>query len=103
MTFAYTNLTNIGILDKPVHVILQDASTKTVTKIGQVSLLPNLTLHNVLYVAEFKYNLLSVSKLLEDQSLYARFHLNTCLFQVLTTDLVWQWHTKLVACIDLIM
>ena len=88
MTFSYTNLTNISTLDKPIHVILPDASIKTVTKIGQVSLLPNLTLHNVLYVPDFKYNLLLVSKLLEDQSLYARFHSNTCLFQVLTTNLV---------------
>jgi len=88
MTFAYTNLTNISTLAKPINVILPDASIKIVTTIGQVSLLPNLTLHNVLYVPDFKYNLLSVSKLLQNQTLYARFHSDICLFQVPTTDMV---------------
>ena len=88
MTFDSTLFTNITYLANPVHIILPDASLKTVTQIGEIALLPNLSLNNVLYVPKFKYNLLSVSKLLDDLPLYTNFYSYTCIFQDLIIDLV---------------
>ena len=87
MTFDSTLFTNITYLANPVHIILPYAWLKTITQIGQIALLPILSLKNVFHVPEFKYDLLSVSKLL-DQALYTKFYSDTCIFQGLTTDLV---------------
>lgn len=51
-------------------VTLPDGTLKSVTKTSSISLHPNLHIDIVLYVPEFKYNLLSVTKLLIDLHLY---------------------------------
>jgi len=60
-------------LKKPIMVRLPDGSTKHVFMIGDITVCSEIILKDVLYVKEFKYNLLSISKLLEDGNLVALF------------------------------
>ncbi|KAF7815292.1 Copia protein [Senna tora] len=62
-------------------VTLPDGSVKMVTKLGCAVLNNCLSLHNVLYVPEFKYNLISVSKLVCDSSIQVQFHSSGCIMQ----------------------
>jgi len=73
---------------KPTHVILPDGSIKSVTKVGQIPLQSNLVLQNVLYVPEFKFNLLSIGKLLSDQPIFTTIYYHKCVFQDLITEKV---------------
>lgn len=73
-------------LKQPVLVTLPDGTTKTVTTVGQIKLTPSITLYHVLLIPDFKYNLLSVSKLLHTQRLSAHFTLNIWKFQVPSTN-----------------
>lgn len=49
--------------------------------IGQILLNSNLTIDNVLFVPNFKFNLLSVGKMIKAKSLVAEFTLTSCQFQ----------------------
>lgn len=60
-------------LHKPVLIGLPDGSLKHVLIAGTVHLSKDIILEDVLYVPEFKLNLLSVSKLVEKTSLDAHF------------------------------
>lgn len=60
------------IITSPVIVHLPDGSIKTVKNIGEVKL-RKITLKNVLYVPDFKHNLLSV-QLLRDSNLGVLFY-----------------------------
>ena len=88
MTHDFSLFTSHKTLLSAIHITLADGTLKKVSVIGQIPLNPQLTLHNVLYVPGFKFNLLSVGKLLADYSLCALFYLEKCLFQDLTTNLV---------------
>ena len=68
------------ILSSPIHITLPDGALKQVSIIGKTPLNSQLTLHNALYVPGFKFNLLSVSKLLPNCSLCALFYPDKCLF-----------------------
>ena len=57
------------ILQKPILIRLSDGNTKTVTMVGNIKIHPKIILKDVLYVKDFKYSLLSISKLLEDSDL----------------------------------
>ncbi|XP_071728320.1 uncharacterized protein [Rutidosis leptorrhynchoides] len=61
---------------------------KLVKTIGDVTINPNLTLHNVFYVPEFKLNLLSIGRLIRKQKLLAIFLPDYFLFQDLLTKKV---------------
>ena len=63
---------SIRVLVKPIKVDLPDE----VTMVGNVKLTTNLTLYNVFYVPDFKFNLLSVGKLLNNQNMAALFFPN---------------------------
>ncbi|KAF7836927.1 Cysteine-rich RLK (receptor-like protein kinase) 8 [Senna tora] len=65
----------------PIKVHLPDSATKTVKTKGQVTLHPKLTLHDVLYIPSFKFNLLSVCKLVKETNLHLTFHKNYCIVQ----------------------
>ncbi|WOG98596.1 hypothetical protein DCAR_0417940 [Daucus carota subsp. sativus] len=52
-----------------------------VSQVGTVMLTPSITLQHVLYVPEFKHNLLSVGKLLDQNNLIAKFDQDKCFFQ----------------------
>ncbi|KAL0408068.1 UNVERIFIED_CONTAM: hypothetical protein Sradi_1741200 [Sesamum radiatum] len=65
----------------PTCVHLPDGITQSVTHTGTIHLHPTLTLKDVLYVPEFKYNLLSVSTLCLHTSIEVKFHSSHCLFE----------------------
>ncbi|VFQ64259.1 unnamed protein product [Cuscuta campestris] len=75
-------------LVKPIMVTLPDGSHKAVSKAGHVTFPQNLVLTDVLYVPEFKFNLISVSKLIDTHKLNAQFLPNECVFQDLLTEQV---------------
>ena len=79
---------NLDILSKPVYITLLDGSVNHVTLGGNVRLDTNIVLKKALYVPEFKFNLLSVTKLLADQKLCIHIYPTECLFQDLTTSKV---------------
>lgn len=63
-------------LKRPVLITLPDGSTKSISVVGKIKLTLALTLHYVLFVPDFKYNLLSVGKLLNTQKLIAHFFID---------------------------
>jgi len=65
MTFDSNLFSHTTTLLSPVSVPLPDGTLKPVTITGDIPL-SSTTLHNVLYVPNFKYNLLSVAKFLAD-------------------------------------
>lgn len=52
-----------------------------ISHIGDVCLFPNEMLKDVLFVPNFKFNLLSVSKIPRDLSCFVSFYLDFCVFQ----------------------
>ncbi|XP_074278243.1 uncharacterized protein LOC141601836 [Silene latifolia] len=68
-------------LTRPILVGLPDGSTKLVVFSGSVCILPTLIIHNVLYVPEFKYNLLFVGRLLSTSQLLIQFSVENCVIQ----------------------
>lgn len=58
-----TLLFNIQTLSKPILINLPNLLNVKVFQTGSVTILPDYTLHHVLFVPSFKYNLLSVHKL----------------------------------------
>ena len=68
-------------LNKGFNVGLPDGTIKHIKHVGTVILSKDLTLNNVLYMPDFKHNLLSLSKLLEDKDLDVLFFKDQCIFQ----------------------
>lgn len=68
-------------LSKPIVLSLPNGSHATVTHTGSVNLTPTLVLHDVLYVSTFKFNLLSIPKLLAQTSYTVKFTRFHCYFQ----------------------
>lgn len=68
-------------LEKHVNVGLPDGSITRVSQAGTVKLSPNITLRDVLYIPDFKNNLLSVSKVVEGSKIEVVFDDNGCVFQ----------------------
>ena len=62
------------ILTNPIIVHLPDGTSKLVTTAGQIHLTPSAMLLDVLYVPVFKFNLLSVGKLLNSQKFFAQLN-----------------------------
>ena len=60
-------------LNRPIHVSLHDGPIKIVTKSGNIILVDNIVLKDVLYALDFKRSLLSVSRIFEDTKLTACF------------------------------
>ena len=59
-------------------VTLPDGSRIPVTVSGTIILSPKLTLNNVLYISEFKFNLLSISALTWNSTISVLFSSNSC-------------------------
>jgi len=68
-------------LPVPLNISLTYSFNIIVTHTGSVSILPSLTLHNVLHVPDFKYNLLSVNKLCIQLNCHVLFTSSGCLLQ----------------------
>lgn len=86
MTFNQNLLTKTTKPSKHILVTLPDGTSKPVLQTGQVTLAPNFNLQNVLYVPDFRFNLLSVSQLVSHNNLCVIFFSDTCIFQDLTTN-----------------
>lgn len=63
------------------RVQLPNGETSVITHLGSSSILDNLHVKNVLYVPEFRYTLLLVSKLTKDAELFISFFPDCCVFQ----------------------
>jgi len=74
----FTDLTS---LFKPVVVTLPDGKSIPVTQSGTIVFSNTLSLHGVLYIPSFKYNLLSVSKLCNRDGYFIVFTPKCCLMQ----------------------
>ncbi|XP_074288351.1 uncharacterized protein LOC141613508 [Silene latifolia] len=77
-------LTNVHIFPQPVKVGLPYGSVTFVHKIGTVVLTDKISLFNVFHILDFKQNLLSVSKLLDNNRLSVVFTSHKCIFQDLS-------------------
>lgn len=56
--------------------------------IGNVCISSHITLHNVLYVPHFIFNLISINCLIKDNHFYVNFYLDHCIIQEYTWDLM---------------
>lgn len=86
MAFAIDMFTSYYKLNHPIKIALPNDSMKLVDIIGSVILTPHITLTHELFAPEFKHNLLSVGRLLDQNNLFANFHQISCSFQDLTTN-----------------
>lgn len=62
-------------------VLLPDGSMQSVKEAGTVVLDDNLILQDVLYLTQFKHNLLSINKLLQSKNLELKFLKDHCIIQ----------------------
>lgn len=62
-------------------VLLPTGETSMITHLGSSSILNGLLIKNVLYVPQFRYNLLAVSKLTKDVGFFISFYPDCCVFQ----------------------
>lgn len=74
-------LSNIQNVSKPFFIGLPNGHVLMVTKIGDVQLTQDLCLSKVLYVPQFKHNLLSVSRLCKDTCGKVYFSDSCCMLQ----------------------
>ncbi|XP_059277659.1 uncharacterized protein LOC132031763 [Lycium ferocissimum] len=63
MCFNSESFLSLSLLKIPLTINLPNCQTIQVTHVGIVSILPNFTLKNLLYVPSFKYNLMSIHRL----------------------------------------
>lgn len=85
-------LSDLQFLESPVEcalgsscVRLPNGSSVSITHVGTCNILPNLQLTKVLYVPNFHYNLLSVSKLTNNLNCVVSFYPQFCLIQDLSS------------------
>ncbi|KAK9749708.1 hypothetical protein RND81_02G145100 [Saponaria officinalis] len=88
MTHNINCLTDVHVLSRLVLVALPDGTVKMVHQAGTHCLTPSITLHNVLFVHEFRHNLLSVGRLVSDSHLVAIFDTHTCVLQDLLSKIL---------------
>ncbi|XP_071708326.1 uncharacterized protein [Rutidosis leptorrhynchoides] len=78
---SLSNMHNVHTYHKPIFVTLPNGHNTQVTNYGSVTINSAITLHDVLYIPSFSYNLLSVSKLGKDLPLSVLFTPLSCYFQ----------------------
>ncbi|XP_019227913.1 PREDICTED: uncharacterized protein LOC109209160 [Nicotiana attenuata] len=81
MTSHKELLFNLRTLPIPCLVSLPNGYKVKVHLIGSLNLFPNFTIHHVLYVLSFQYNLISVHKLLEQYNGIVLFTRTLCAIQ----------------------
>ncbi|KAK8348906.1 hypothetical protein V6Z11_A06G109600, partial [Gossypium hirsutum] len=62
-------------------VRLATGSSSSITHTGSCTISPDIKLANVLYIPDFRYNLLSISKLTKDLHCFVSFYPHFCIFQ----------------------
>ena len=85
MTSTSSLLSDLEQSSSLPNVTLVDGSTTTVSSLGTANLSPNLCLSFVLYIPDFPFNLLSISKLTKILNCVAIFLSTRCIFQDLKT------------------
>ncbi|KAH0705523.1 hypothetical protein KY290_010213 [Solanum tuberosum] len=80
----------VSKLEVPTVVYLPNGDSTHVTHVGSCALGDNGIISNVLYLPDFQYNLLSVSKLTKELDCSVTFFLNCCVFQELYSGKVKQ-------------
>jgi hypothetical protein len=65
----------------PIHVKLSNGSIVSTYIVGDINVTSHITLHNVLYVAKFSFNLISISKVSQDLNCAFVFTDNVCYIQ----------------------
>ncbi|KAL9245201.1 hypothetical protein vseg_018879 [Gypsophila vaccaria] len=85
MTSNMSLLHNLTSLPQPILVGLPDGTIKQVTTVGDFHITDQLTLHKVLVVTDFRHNLLSVGRLIEDTNIHVLFTKDACIFQGLSS------------------
>ncbi|KAK9741079.1 hypothetical protein RND81_03G079800 [Saponaria officinalis] len=88
MTSNLSLLHDVKNLNKSIMVDLPDGSIKLVKTIGKVFLTSKITLNKVLYVQDFKQNLLSVGKLIENSNSCVTCHLHEYVVQDLSSKVL---------------
>lgn len=83
MTYIIDSLYNVRKVNNS-KVNLPNGNCSFVTHIGDHSLRNNMILRDVLYVPEFKYNLLSISKISNDLNCAALFYPKFVVFENLS-------------------
>lgn len=76
-----SSLTQLKKLTVNNSVTLPDGSVKYVKYIGNVIINPNMKSHEVLYIPDFHFNLVSVHKLTESRNLEVVFNGSKCMMQ----------------------
>ena len=71
-----------------VKVSLPNGHKEPISHIGSIIVSPTITLHNVLYVPSFRFNLISVRCLLVDNNSSAHFYVDHCLIHESTQGLM---------------
>ncbi|KAG8495219.1 hypothetical protein CXB51_012817 [Gossypium anomalum] len=66
-------------------VRLPTGSSSPITHTGSCTISPDLKLADVLYIPDFRYNLLSISKLTKDLHCFVSFYPHFCIFQDLSS------------------
>ncbi|KAG8482872.1 hypothetical protein CXB51_023953 [Gossypium anomalum] len=66
-------------------VRLPTGSSSPITHTGSCTISPDIKLANVLYIPDFRYNLLSISKLTKDLHCFVAFYPHFCIFQDLSS------------------
>lgn len=77
--YLFVSLTK---LIRPQSLVLPNGQGTFVNYIGDVEIHDSITLHGVLYVPEFKYNLVSIPKLTSHLKTFAIFTDENCLLHV---------------------
>ncbi|KAF7825622.1 NADPH-dependent aldo-keto reductase, chloroplastic-like [Senna tora] len=81
MCFNKELLINLRVLEKVIPVHLPDGSVQNVKHTGSVVIQGKIHLHNVFLLPNFKYNLLSVNKLVKDNGVSVFFNASSCVIQ----------------------
>ncbi|KAF7810093.1 uncharacterized protein G2W53_036836 [Senna tora] len=74
-------LINLRVLENSIHVHLPDGTMQNVEYTGSVVVQGKIHLHNVFFLPKFKYNLLSVNKLVKHNGVLVFFNASSCVIQ----------------------
>lgn len=85
MTASLSHLSNVKPAPPDYTINLPTGAVTTVSHVGDIVLTNGLKLLQVLYVPQFKHNLLSVHKLAHDNGCEVMFHPSTCTIQQAVT------------------
>lgn len=79
-------LTCESLANKSHSITIPDGRSISVNYMGQMQLNNGIILNNVLYMPQFRFNLIDVSKIVVDMNCVITFDTNKCYFQELTNE-----------------